>query len=68
MGNLSGNKNGIEWSVIIKTTPNGKYHALVTVGRWSAISEDFLTIDEAKDNGCGMVADMIAELEALIHA
>jgi hypothetical protein len=68
MNNLSGNKNGIEWSVTIKPTPNAKFHAIVTVGRWSAISEDFLTKEEAKDNGCAMVADMVKELEDLIHA
>ncbi|MBK8421791.1 hypothetical protein [Candidatus Villigracilis saccharophilus] len=68
MPELSGKTNGIEWSIDLRRTPNGTYHALVKVGTSSAVSEDHLTKEEAKEDGCSMMADMLDEVEGRINA
>jgi hypothetical protein len=65
---FSGENNGIKWSVEIKRTPNAQYHALVKVGTWTVISEDHLTAEQAKDDGCSMKASMLEEIEEMLNA
>jgi hypothetical protein len=62
-------KNGnIEWSISVRRTPNGHFHAVVKVGKETETSEDHLTQDLAKDDGCRMMADMLQRVEELLHA
>ncbi len=50
------------WQVNVFLNASGLYYALVTVGKWHAISDDFETEEIAKNQGCQMMADMTAEL------
>jgi hypothetical protein len=68
MQEFSGKNSGIEWKITLKKTPNGLHHALVKVGTWSAISEDHQTQEEAKEDGCAMMASMLEEILETINA
>ncbi len=65
---FSGNRSGVEWSVQVKVTPNGTYHAFVKVGTWHAIGQDQLSQEEAKNDGCNMMAERFEEIEEVVNA
>lgn len=58
-----------EWSVkVYPSRITGLYHAVVKVDTWSAVGQEYVSKNEAKQEGCSMLANMVAELEDLIHA
>ena len=64
-----GGVSPFEWSVkVYPNSINGLYHAVVVVASWHAVGQEYVTKEEAKLEGCSMMANMTAELEDLINA
>ena len=64
-----GGDNPFKWSVkVYRSSITGLFHAVVVVGSWYAVGQEYVTKDEAKQEGCSMMANMSAELEDLINA
>lgn len=67
---LSGS-DPFEWAVIVNWHIIGseiKFNATVSVGKWTALSADFDQMEDAKMEGCAMMAAMSEELEERINA
>lgn len=68
--NLSGD-TPFGWEVLVNWHVEGseiKFNATVRVSSWVALSEDFEQMEDAKMEGCAMMAAMSAELEERLHA
>ena len=60
-----------DWEVTVNWHMDGdnrKFNSTVRVGTWVALSADFDEMDDAKMEGCAMMAAMSEELEELINA
>ena len=64
-----GGVSPFEWSVkVYRSSITGLFHAVVVVTSWYAVGQEYVTKEEAKLEGCSMMANMSAELEDLIDA
>ena len=64
-----GGVSPFEWSVkVYRSSITGLFHAVVVVGSWYAVGQEYVKKEDAKLEGCSMMANMTAELEDLIDA
>lgn len=64
-----GGVSPFEWSVkVYRSSITGLFHAVVVVASWHAVGQEYVNREDAKLEGCSMMANMTAELEDLIDA
>lgn len=62
-----GGVSPFEWTVkVYQSSITDLFHAVVVVASWYAVGKEYVTKEEAKLDGCSMMANMTAELEDLI--
>ena len=60
---LTGENDGFQWSIQGRKSVDNRYYALVQVGSTKKVTNNtYVTQEAAKDAGCQLMADLLAEL------
>ena len=60
---LTGTTDGLPWSIQGRESVDKRYYALVQVGNTKKVTNNtYVTQEAAKDAGCQLMADTLAEL------
>jgi hypothetical protein len=59
---FNGNNEGIDWTVELVQTANKEFHAHLTVGRRSEVTQDFPSIEDAEQAGFLLLDEMLARV------